>query len=464
MPAPSWYKEADAAAPSWYTPPGSAPPASAGSAPAPAAAPAKPEPSRLDKAIDGMLGFAAAGPETAAHMVSGMVAKPASDLAMIATGIPELMKPPEQATTRPLEIRDAVRRGLTYEPRSRGGQLASQYNPLALVGKGLGWAGKKANEFIAPPGSSLPRRMVGSAAEELTGDAAAFLGARFGAPAMEAAGEGAQAFGRRAMKSAIGPTREEQMVKPWQTRSVADIAADEMINRGLTVRAKNVGKLERASDKLTDAVDRAVARAPKTIDRVAMAQGIEDSLAKFRSTIKASDSFAQIQKVWDYWLDIEHPDMGVMRDIPIQMAQKIKRDESAQLKQEYGKNGTPEVEARKDVVRRLKEEIEKALPEVKPLNAENSRILKTLPLIERRTLREANRNPISLALKASDPVHFAAWVAKHSAHFQSIIAQMVDTAGAGMKQAAPLMPLAGAATMGQQQMQPPPKIPRNAAQ
>jgi hypothetical protein len=397
-------------------------------------------------------------------MVSGMVAKPASDLAMIATGIPELMKPPEQATTRPLEIRDAVRRGLTYEPRSRGGQLASQYNPLALVGKGFDWLGGKAEGMIAPPGAGLPRKMAGSAIHEGINAIPALAGVKGGPAAAEAAGEATQAAARATMKSAIGPTREAQTVKPGQTRSAADIAVDEMLNRGLTVSEKSVGKLEQASDKLTDAVDRAVARSPKTIDRVAVAQGIGDSLAKFRNTINASDSFAQIQKVWDNWLDINHPSMGVMRDIPIQMAQKIKRDESAQLKQEYGKKGTPDVEARKDVVRRLKEEIEKALPEVKPMNAENSRILKTLPLIERRTLMEANRNPIGLALKASDPVHFAAWVAKHSAHFQSIIAQMVDTAGAGMKQAAPIMPLAGAETMGQQQMQPPPKFPRNAAQ
>lgn len=87
------------------------------------------EPSLLKKTLS----LPVAIPEAAMNMVSGMVAKPISDLAGLggvlagATGLRKNVDPAAE--------QEAVRKALTYQPRTAAGKVATDLNPLALAGE-----------------------------------------------------------------------------------------------------------------------------------------------------------------------------------------------------------------------------------------------------------------------------------------------------------------------------------------
>src|SRR6516164_5007425 len=94
--------------------------------------------------------------ETAASMGSGMVAKPIGDIAgLAATGWDALTgqgeRAPIKGSTRPIgpeQFREDVIKGLTYEPRSAGGKMLTENNPLAWLSKLWGKGAEMAGDVV----------------------------------------------------------------------------------------------------------------------------------------------------------------------------------------------------------------------------------------------------------------------------------------------------------------------------
>jgi hypothetical protein len=133
-----------------------------------------------------------------------------------------------------------------------------------------------------------------------------------------------------------------------------------------------------------------------------------------------------MQAIKNAWTDFRnHPLLKGVTDIPVELAQKLKQGTYGQLAKKYGQMGTAETEAQKGLARGLKEGIAEAVPAVKGLNQQESELIKTLGVVERRALMELNKNPMGLSLLAHRPETWAAFMADKSALFKSLAARML---------------------------------------
>lgn len=115
--------------------------------------------------------------EAAANMGSGMIAKPMGDiagLAGIAGDATGLWKNDPAAT------KDAVQSALTYEPRTKAGKATAEYNPLSLIGQGIGYVAKNLGDRVKDPEGAYPMasEMAGNFLTEAVPQALNLLGAR----------------------------------------------------------------------------------------------------------------------------------------------------------------------------------------------------------------------------------------------------------------------------------------------
>lgn len=131
-------------------------------------------------------GFAEAVVEPALQMATGAIAKPVSDVAGLAALGKEAISPTPGGGD-PLGFKREVQNRLTYEPRTKAGQMSAEYNPLALAGKGIGWGSEKAGSAIrGNAGADTLRGAVGNAVQEGLTQLPQFVGAKAG----EAVGKG----------------------------------------------------------------------------------------------------------------------------------------------------------------------------------------------------------------------------------------------------------------------------------
>lgn len=118
-------------------------------------------------------------------------------------------------------------------------------------------------------------------------------------------------------------------------------------------------------------------------------------------------------------------------NLPVDVAQQIKQGTYKVLKGKYGEVGSASTEAQKALARGLKENIAQVVPGIGALNAEESRLLKTLSVTERRALMDMNKNPLGLAALAGNPTGFAAFMADRSAAFKALVARISNRTAQG---------------------------------
>lgn len=117
--------------------------------------------------------------EAALNLGSGMLTKPASDIAGLAA-IP--LHAAGAIKTDPAQVKQSIQ-DLTYQPKTAAGQEIAEKNPIALVGKALGWGGRTARNLIDPArGEGGLRAAAGQAVEEGIQQIPALLGGRGSVP------------------------------------------------------------------------------------------------------------------------------------------------------------------------------------------------------------------------------------------------------------------------------------------
>jgi hypothetical protein len=229
---------------------------------------------------------------------------------------------------------------------------------------------------------------------------------------------------RRLMQSAIKPT-----IKQLQTGD-ADTAVNVLLERGINPNEAGVNKLRQVIDDLDNQITSRIASSPATVDKGNVMTRLLDTQKGFQNQVSPTADLNAIRAVGDDFMS--HPSFPVVQqNIPVQAAQDLKRGTYQVLSKKYGQMGGAETEAQKALARGLKEEIATAVPEVKGLNAEMSKLITTLDVAERRALMEMNKNPMGLAALAQSPSSWALFMADKSSLFKSLAARMMHSSAGG---------------------------------
>ena len=224
------------------------------------------------------------------------------------------------------------------------------------------------------------------------------------------------------MQSAIKPTIAQRK------SGDADIAIKTLLENGVNPTKSGVNKLRELIDDLDDQIADRISNSTATISKQKVIDGLGSTVAKFKKQVSPTSDLNAIQGAADDFA--AHPSISGDA-IPVQLAQELKQGTYKVLSKKYGQIGSADTEAQKGLARGLKEGVADAVPGIAGLNAEESRLITTLGVAERRALLELNKNPMGLSLLSGSPGAWAAFMADRSALFKSLAARMVNPGSGG---------------------------------
>ncbi len=163
-------------------------------------------------------------------------------------------------------------------------------------------------------------------------------------------------------------------------------------------------------------------------ENLAHIERVPEGLSGYADAMKAYAAAKRAEAAAQNALDKWNATRG---NLPVDVAQQIKQGTYKVLKGKYGEVGSASTEAQKALARGLKENIAQVVPGIGALNAEESRLLKTLSVTERRALMDMNKNPLGLAALAGNPTGFAAFMADRSAAFKALVARIANRTAQG---------------------------------
>ena len=200
-----------------------------------------------------------------------------------------------------------------------------------------------------------------------------------------------QSASRRLMQSATKPTLEAHK------SGDAAAAIETMLQRGYNPTEGGVKAMDAQISKLASQVDEIVKNSTSTVNKGEVGLSLKDSFNRFRNQVNPS---ADLSALRNAWLEFRsHPDLIGKMEIPVQKAQAMKQGTYNALgnKAYTGEMKGAEIEAQKGLARGLKEGINKAHPEVAPLNNLQGEFINARDVAMRRALMSGNTNILSLA-------------------------------------------------------------------
>lgn len=347
---------------------------------------------------------------------------------------------------------DATLKDMGAQPDSllyKGGKLAGEVAGTAgaggAVANGARFLGGSAplvdaiaSGGLAGGGNAITRAaggvINGAATAGLVNPEEAGKGAVIGGIApgvVRAAGSAGQAVGnklsdladsasKRLMQSAIKPTIKQR------ASGDADTAIETLLQYGISPTKAGVNKLKALIDDLNTQISTSIGNSTATVSKQKVLQALDDVKTKFTNQVSPTGDLNAIKGVADDFA--AHPALGAGDAIPVQQAQEMKQGTYRVLSKKYGEAGSAQTEAQKGLARGLKEEVATAVPGIQGLNAEESRLITTLGVAERRALLEMNKNPVGLTMLAHNPIAAAGFLADRSAAFKAIAARMINNA------------------------------------
>ncbi|HXC03339.1 MAG TPA: hypothetical protein VNZ86_01230 [Bacteroidia bacterium] len=297
--------------------------------------------------------------------------------------------------------------------------------------------GEKLGGRIAESTLNLPPQVKGAAAtgaQLLVDEVPGILfgggvGARAGKAVAGAIETGGDRAARFLMQSALKPLKEAR------ESGKAARAIDTLLEKGINVSKGGVEKLRGLIDDLNSEIKQKISSSTLSVSKKKVADTLDQLTEKFKNQVNPQGDLSAIRKAWDDFMN--HPSLSGRATIPVQQAQKLKQGTYKALGEKaYGEEKTASIEAQKSLARGLKEQIEKAHPEIGPLNKEEAKLLNALDLTEQRVLAEANKNPLGLTYLIHNPKSAAAFLADRSSAFKSLFARLVDKASKGTGQVA----------------------------
>lgn len=228
--------------------------------------------------------------------------------------------------------------------------------------------------------------------------------------------------GKWFMGSALKPTLEQ-----WKGGD-ADIAIKTLLEKGINPTREGmffqggVNNLKKNIGVLDDQIQGALAGSNATVNKYDVASRLNDTMGRFTKQVNPQSDLNAVENAWSGFLS--HPQLSGKTDIPVQLAQDLKQGTYKQLYGKYGELKSADIEAQKGLARGLRETIAEKVPTVAPLLSDQSNLIKTLDVAERRAMMDINKNPAGLALLTQSPGAFAAFIADKSALFKSILGRM----------------------------------------
>lgn len=340
---------------------------------------------------------------------------------------------------QPGDVVRSVENALTYSPKTRGGKAAAEvigypFKKLADVGQA---AGGKTTDVLSKVNALRggPAAAAGAGVNTAIQALPSLFGAKPAASLLERAPSSGVPSAAQGASSALRAGAERLMhsaLKPSAKHAPdAPAAVNTLLEKGINVTPGGLEKLNDNIDALNKKIADKIEGSSSLIDKQAVATRLYDVIDRFSKQVDPHKDLATIERTWENFMN--NP-LFTGKDIPIKVAQQVKQGTYTQLRKKYGELGSAETEAQKALARGLKEEIAKALPPVHKLNAEESKLLTALPMVERRVIVSANKNPLGLSVLALHPKNIAVWMADRSELFKSLIARMLNF---GSKKIAP---------------------------
>lgn len=239
------------------------------------------------------------------------------------------------------------------------------------------------------------------------------------AGAIDAGSNTGNVVARKLMQSAVKPTIEQLRKGEAQT------AISTLLKYGISPTEKGVQKIRGLVDDLNSQIGEKIAGSNAVVNKSDVLNSLTDTAKRFANQVSPQSDLNAIAGVADDF--VNHPGFPG-KDLPVQAAQALKQGTYKSLSGKYGEIGSASTEAQKALARGLKEQIGKAVPDVVPLNAAESDLLKTLKVTERRALMDLNKNPVGLSALANNPSMFAMFMADRSAAFKGLVARMINRA------------------------------------
>jgi hypothetical protein len=233
--------------------------------------------------------------------------------------------------------------------------------------------------------------------------------AKGAAPALEA-------MARGTMQSALKPTFET-----LRTGKAAQ-AIETMLKDGVSVSESGLNKILTHVNKLEDEVTGAIANSTATVSKGDVGLRLKEVFEDFRKQVNPQSDLEAIKDAWVKFRD--HPLLTGKQDIPVQLAQDMKRGTYRSLDSKaYGEEKGAAVEAQKALARGLKETISMAVPAVGPANAKLSELLNAAETLKRRVLMDPNKNLLGLAPMSATPWGLAAFMLDRAPGLKSLLAR-----------------------------------------
>lgn len=246
-------------------------------------------------------------------------------------------------------------------------------------------------------------------------------GVKLAGMAGNALSEAAQAGAKKLMQSAIKPTLAQR------ASGDADTAIETLLQYGISPTKGGVNKLRDLIDGLNTEIGNKISASTATVPKQKVLDKLDEVRDVFRNQVSPTKDLGAIEGVGQDFA--AHPNFPLPQtSIPVQAAQKLKQGTYKVLQGKYGEAGSAETEAQKGLARGLKEEIATAVPGIQGLNEQESRLIKTLDVAERRALLEMNKNPVGLTALAHNPLAAAGFMADRSAAFKSLAARLINNA------------------------------------
>jgi hypothetical protein len=224
---------------------------------------------------------------------------------------------------------------------------------------------------------------------------------------------------RTLMQSALKPTLQQSQSGKAQT------AINTLLEHELPVTQNTVETLAGKIGTLNEDIANQIAGSTGTIKKSDVLKRLGDLGSERKLQVAPESDINAINDIQRQFLQYNkgayNPDV-----IPVQTAQALKQGTYSSLANKYGKEAGASEEAQKALARGLKEEIANEMPNVANLNQQESKLLDTLDVTERRMFMTLNKDPFGWSMLATHPIKTAAMLMDRSPAFKSLAAIQVN--------------------------------------
>jgi hypothetical protein len=254
--------------------------------------------------------------------------------------------------------------------------------------------------MVGPMAGDITERFLGTGDQPYDPSGAATeLALNIAAPK---ATEGLTKLGIGAVNKAVGrvaPAVAERMYRSSLKPSATNTPAENlrMVRTGLEASApiseSGVGKLSNLISDLNDKIEAEIASNPNApINKFKVASRLNAPAQRFTQQVAPTSDLAHVSNVGQEFLETQP---GTIR---AEDAQALKKGTYKSIgDRQYGEAATARTEAEKALARGLKEELEQHFPEIKGLNAEESKYIDLKTSLERAVNRAANGQKFRLS-------------------------------------------------------------------